>query len=121
MLGMRTSPRWALCWAGTAQAAFVEIIGEQHVLRVHFTGAYVRRGADDARECSHGVHVLVDLEGTTVTAGQERIAAGIVAHGVASHSQAALCIGSNDPQHPRTVVPVRFDVGDALVTDGFDG
>jgi hypothetical protein len=39
----------------------------------------------------------------------------------AGHYEAALCIGSNDPQHPRTVVPVRFDIGDALFTDGFDG
>jgi hypothetical protein len=37
------------------------------------------------------------------------------------HYEAALCIGSNDPQHPRTVVPVRFDVGDVLFADGFDG
>lgn len=38
----------------------------------------------------------------------------------AGHYDAALCIASNDPQHPRTVVPVHFDVGDAIFADGFE-
>ncbi len=33
---------------------------------------------------------------------------------------AVLCIASNDPQHPRTVVPVHFDIGDTVFADGFD-
>jgi hypothetical protein len=40
---------------------------------------------------------------------------------VAGHYDATLCIGSNDPNHPRLVVPVSFDVGDRLFDDGFDG
>lgn len=33
---------------------------------------------------------------------------------------ATLCIASNDPTHPRLVVPVRFDVGDRVFANGFD-
>lgn len=41
--------------------------------------------------------------------------------GLASGGYAAtLCIASNDPAHPRVVVPVRFDVGDRLFASGFD-
>lgn len=39
----------------------------------------------------------------------------------AGHYEAALCIGSNDPAHPRLVVPVSFDVSDSVFADGFDG
>jgi hypothetical protein len=33
---------------------------------------------------------------------------------------ATLCIASNDPAHPRVVVPVRFDVIDTIFASGFD-
>lgn len=33
---------------------------------------------------------------------------------------ATLCIASNDPAHPRLVVPVRFEVGDRIFASGFD-
>lgn len=39
----------------------------------------------------------------------------------AGHYDAMLCIGSNDPHHPRLAVPVSFDVGDRVFDDGFDG
>lgn len=41
--------------------------------------------------------------------------------GLANGSYAAtLCITSNDPAHPRLVVPVRFEVGDRIFANGFD-
>ena len=41
--------------------------------------------------------------------------------GLADQTYAAtLCIASNDPAHPRLVVPVRFDVGDRIFASGFD-
>ena len=41
--------------------------------------------------------------------------------GLASGSYAAtLCIASNDPTHPRVVVPVRFDVVERIFASGFD-
>ena len=33
---------------------------------------------------------------------------------------ATLCIASNDPAHPRLVVPVRFEVGDQIFASSFD-
>ncbi|MEO7326764.1 MAG: hypothetical protein ABIW82_18230 [Dokdonella sp.] len=39
----------------------------------------------------------------------------------AGHYDATLCIGSNDPHHPRLSVPVTFDIGDSVFVDGFDG
>jgi len=39
----------------------------------------------------------------------------------AGRHEAVLCFASNDPAHPRLAVPVRFDVGDTVFADGFDG
>jgi hypothetical protein len=41
--------------------------------------------------------------------------------GLAAGTYAAtLCIASNDPAHPRLIVPVRFDVLDRIFANGFD-
>jgi len=64
----------------------------------------------DTTAGSVGAHAQATI---TATLDPSQLAAG--------HYAATLCIGSNDPSHPRLVVPVSFDVGDRLFDDGFDG
>ena len=83
-------------------------------------------------EALEGQAAMISNEIASVRRALERIEDGIygecikcgeqIAEGrLQARPEAALCIGSNDPRHPRTVVPVRFDVGDVLFNDGFDG
>ncbi|HEY6941070.1 hypothetical protein [Dokdonella sp.] len=64
----------------------------------------------DASSGSVDAHAQATL---TATLDPSQLAAG--------HYAANLCIASNDPAHPRLVVPVSFDLGDRLFDDGFDG
>lgn len=64
---------------------------------------------------------LSETSGNVAAHDSGTITATLDPTGLAAGSYAAtLCIGSNDPAHPRLVVPVRFEVGDTIFADGFD-
>ena len=64
---------------------------------------------------------LSDTSGSVAAHDSGTITATLDPSGLASGSYTAtLCIASNDPAHPRLVVPVRFEVGDRIFASGFD-
>ncbi len=64
---------------------------------------------------------LSETSGNVAAHDSGTITATLDPTGLANGSYAAtLCIASNDPAHPRLVVPVRFEVGDAIFANGFD-
>jgi hypothetical protein len=64
---------------------------------------------------------LSDTSGSVTAHDAGTITATLDPTGLASGSYAAtLCIASNDPAHPRLVVPVRLEVSDRIFASGFD-
>ena len=64
---------------------------------------------------------LSETSGSVAPHDSGAITATLDPSGLANGNYAAtLCIASNDPAHPRLVVPVRFEVGDRIFASGFD-
>lgn len=64
---------------------------------------------------------LSETSGSVAAHDSGTITATLDPSGLANGSYAAtLCIASNDPAHPRLVVPVRFEVGDRIFASGFE-
>jgi len=64
---------------------------------------------------------LSETSGTVAAHDSGTITATLDPSGLANGSYAAtLCIASNDPAHPRLVVPVRFEVGERIFASGFE-
>ncbi|HJU39401.1 MAG TPA: hypothetical protein VJ724_07480, partial [Tahibacter sp.] len=64
---------------------------------------------------------LSETSGSVAAHDSGTITATLDPSGLANGTYAAtLCIASNDPAHPRLVVPVRFEVGDRIFASGFD-
>lgn len=64
---------------------------------------------------------LSDTSGNVAAHDSGTIMVTLDPSGLANNTYTAtLCIASNDPAHPRLVVPVRFEVGDRIFASGFD-
>jgi hypothetical protein len=64
---------------------------------------------------------LSETAGTVAAHESGTVSVTLNPAGLAAGTYAAtLCIASNDPAHPRFVVPVRFDVLDRIFANGFD-